>query len=165
MNIKFQTKSILMVAGDMSAIHPSSWRNGLASETRLSTPFKKILAMALPSVAKREPESSELSSSDLYNIIDLYEDDLPASAALDTELHCWDVKWRGKIEEAKCNNSPSKAMRETDTDFYLPAAANSMHFACHQDIPVDLDRIIDEFARKYQRIMHLRDLCFIDEAN
>ena len=109
----------LMVAGDMSAIHPSSWRNGLASETRLSTPFKKILAMVLPSVAKREPESSELSSSDLSNIIDLYEDDLPASAALDTELHCWDVKWRGKIEEAKCNDSPSKAMRETDTDFRL----------------------------------------------
>ena len=63
-----------------------------------------------PSVAKREPESSELSSSDLSNIIDLYEYDLPASAALDTELHCWDVKWRGNIEEAKCYDSPSKAM-------------------------------------------------------
>ena len=55
-----------------------------------------------PSVAKREPESSELSSSDLSNIIDLYEDDLPALAA---ELHCWDVKWRGKVEEAKCYGS------------------------------------------------------------
>ena len=87
-----------------------------------------------PSVAKHEPESSELSSSDLSNIIDLHEDDLPASATLDTELHCWDVKWRANIEEAKCYDSPSKAMRETDRDFspeYLPAAANSMHFACH----------------------------------
>ena len=45
-----------------------------------------------PSVAKCEPESSELSSSDLSNIIDLYEDDLPASAALDTAFHCRDIK-------------------------------------------------------------------------
>ena len=45
-----------------------------------------------PSVAKRDPESNELS----------------------TELHCWDVKWRGNIEEAKCCDSPSKAMRERD---------------------------------------------------
>ena len=59
-----------------------------------------------PSVAKREPESSDLSSSDLSNIIDLYEDDLPASAVLD--------------------DSPSKAMRETDRDFspeHLPTSA------------------------------------------
>ena len=38
------------------------------------------------------------------------------------------------------------------------------HLYIHRDIPVDLDRIIDEFARKHQRRMHLRGLCFIDEA-
>ena len=80
-----------------------------------------------PSVAKHKPESSELSSSDLSNKIDLYEDDLPASAALDTELHCWDVKWWEEISK--------KQTVMTDRDFSpgcLPAAANSMHFACHQ---------------------------------
>ena len=39
------------------------------------------------------------------------------------------------------------------------------HLYIRRDIPVDPDRIIDEFARKDQRRMHLRDLCFIDEAN
>ena len=46
-------------------------------------PYTQFMLLLPPSVAKREPESSELSSSDLSNIIDLYEDDLPASAALD----------------------------------------------------------------------------------
>ena len=77
-----------------------------------------------PSVAKRE-----LSSSD-SDIIDLYEDDLPASAALDTELHCWDVKWRGNIEEAKCYDSPSKAMRETDKRFISPNSYQLLLIAC-----------------------------------
>ena len=48
-----------------------------------------------PSVAKREPELSELSS--LIFLIHLYEDDLPVSCS-----SCSDVKWRGNIEEEKC---------------------------------------------------------------
>ena len=42
------------------------------------------------------------------------------------------------MEEEKCCDSPSKAMRETEIPppppppEYLPDAANSMHFACHQ---------------------------------
>ena len=56
-------------------------------------PYNQFMLLFPPSVAKREPESSELSSSD---ILTYYEDDLPNSAALDTELHCWGVKWRGK---------------------------------------------------------------------
>ena len=43
-NIKFMH---FKVASDVSAIHPTSWRNSLASETKLSTPFKKILATPL----------------------------------------------------------------------------------------------------------------------
>ena len=39
------------------------------------------------------------------------------------------------------------------------------HLYIHRDILVDPDRIIDEFAQNHQRRMHLRDLCFIDEAN
>ena len=85
-------------------------------------------------------------------------------------------------------------MRETDRDF-LPNIYKLMLIACmpvitvecehsiskmtgsqlnvlghlyiHRDIQVAPDKIIDEFARKHQRRMHLRDLdlCFIDEAN
>ena len=97
------------------------------------------------------------------------------------------------IEEAKCYDSPSKAIRETDKDspppppnIYqllliactLPATSvecegsisrlrylknnylrstmtesqlNGLaHLYIHRDIPVDPDRMIDEFARKHQ---------------
>ena len=47
-NIKFQKLKALKVASDVSTIHPTSRRNnGLVSETRLSTPFNKILATPL----------------------------------------------------------------------------------------------------------------------
>ena len=28
-----------------------------------------------------------------------YEDDLPNPSSIDTELHCWTVKWKGKLDE------------------------------------------------------------------
>ena len=72
----------------------------------ISKHIEQFMLLLPPSVAKHEPESTKPSSSDLSDKIDLYEDDLPASAALDRELHCWVVKWRRKIEEVKCYDSP-----------------------------------------------------------
>ena len=37
----------LKVASDESTLHPTSWRNCVMSETKLSTPFNKILATPL----------------------------------------------------------------------------------------------------------------------
>ena len=52
----------LKIASDVSTIHPTSRRNnGLVRETRLSTPFNKILATPLKGVkqSKGQEESQE----------------------------------------------------------------------------------------------------------
>jgi len=49
-----------------------------------------------------------LTSSDIPNLLSLYHDDLPAPTSLDTELHCWEVRWSDPevLEEAKGIDNP-----------------------------------------------------------
>ena len=44
--------------------------------------------------------------------------DLPAASSISTELHCWSVKWKGKIDEARGIDTPLKALGTTDRDFF-----------------------------------------------
>ena len=52
------------------------------------------------------------------DLVSLYVDNLPTPSSLDTELHCWSVKWRGKPEEAKVLNTPPKVLAVTDGDLF-----------------------------------------------
>ena len=58
------------------------------------------------------------SSTKFEDLVSLYEDDLPNPSSLDTELHCWSVKWRGSKEEAKELDTPTKVLAVTDGDFF-----------------------------------------------
>ena len=71
--------------------------------------------LLLPSTLAKSKEI--LTSSNIADLIRLYGDDLPAPASLDTELHCWSVKWQG-CEESVSLCTPAKVLAAIDSDFF-----------------------------------------------
>lgn len=67
------------------------------------------------SVAESE---GAVTSAHINDLLTFYEDNLPTPSSLDTELHCWTVKWKGKHEEAKVLDTSQKAFACTDGDFF-----------------------------------------------
>lgn len=60
------------------------------------------------------------TSANIADFVSLYGDDLPPPASLDTELHCWSVKWQGHSSESQSAaslHSPAKALATIDSDF------------------------------------------------
>lgn len=52
-------------------------------------------------------------------VLNLYEDDLPSSRSLDTELDMWQAKWRVcDANLAKCIDTPVKALPHADQDYF-----------------------------------------------
>ena len=72
-----------------------------------------------------------LTSADIPNLLTLYHDDLPAPTSLDTELHCWGVKWSDPevLEEAKGIGNPRKTLSSIDGDFF-PNIKRLITIAC-----------------------------------
>ena len=95
-------------------------------------------------------ESSELSSSDISNDI-IIEDDLPASAALDTELHC-------TMPPGECERSISRLrylnnyLRSTMTESQLNGLAHLYFIGIYQ---LTLTELFMKFTKASRR-MHLR---------
>ena len=48
---------------------------------------------------------------------------------IETELHCWTVKWKGKVEEARDINTPQKALASIDGVFF-PNIKQVFQIAC-----------------------------------
>ena len=59
----------------------------------------------------------QLDSSDIANIVEYYEDDLPSDYAIDVELQAWFIKWKDNPESIKYNTAP-KALAKADVDFF-----------------------------------------------
>ena len=55
--------------------------------------------------------------------------DLPTPSSLGTELHCWTVKWKGKVEDARDMDTPLKALASIDGDFF-PNIKHLFQIAC-----------------------------------
>lgn len=53
----------------------------------------------------------------ISDLIHMYEDYLPASGSIGTELHCWGVKWRGS-DDAASLCTPAKVLTVIDSDFF-----------------------------------------------
>lgn len=70
-----------------------------------------------------------LTSADIPDLVNMYNDNLPAPSALDMELHCWSVKWRGRIEEAAAQNTPAKVLVTIDGNFF-PNIEQLLKIAC-----------------------------------
>ena len=82
--------------------------------SQLTTTLSQILLL-LPSTLSERTEI--LSAKDVSDLVSMYEDHLPAQASLDAELHCWSVKWKGKVEEAKSLYRPAKSCQSLIVTF------------------------------------------------
>ena len=61
-----------------------------------------------------------LTAAEIPDLISLYSDGLPSPASLDTELHCWGVKWSDAEvhQQAKCLNNPRKVLSIIDSECF-----------------------------------------------
>ena len=52
------------------------------------------------------------------NLLKMYGDDLPSSRSFPSELHLWQHKWSSQAEVASALNTPEKALKHADGDFF-----------------------------------------------
>ena len=91
-----------------------------------SAVVSQITRLLPPSLAVSD---NILSSADIPDLVKMYGDDLPAAAALDTELHSWTVKWSGSVQFAADKDTPSKVLNQIDKDFF-PNVGQLLKIAC-----------------------------------
>ena len=87
-----------------------------------STMLSQIMKLLPLSVAESE---EEMSSAHISDLVTFYEHDFPTPSSIDTELHCWTVKWKGNLDEARNTDTPQMALNSTDCDFF--PSINSLH--------------------------------------
>ena len=95
--------------------------------------------MKLLPVSVAESEE-DITSADIDELCLFYKDDLPAASSIGTELHCWSVKWKGKIDEARGIDTPLKALGTTDRDFFPNIRQN---FLLHQPFLLEVQSVSD----------------------
>ena len=63
---------------------------------------------------------TEECTSKLSEFARMYQDDLPSSECVSTEIHCWEMKWRQYLSEhgqSRLPSSPAAALRQTGSMF------------------------------------------------
>lgn len=60
--------------------------------------------------------AATLVAYDIKDLLSTYEDDLPSTSRIETEIHLWNTKWKGK-PAAHSLDTPLKALSSTDKDF------------------------------------------------
>ena len=76
------------------------------------------MKLLLPSILAQSRENVKLTSSDIPNLVSLYGEDLPALASLDSELHCWSVKWKDPSQCGTLLSTPAKTLAAITSDFF-----------------------------------------------
>ena len=66
------------------------------------------IMLLLPSTIAESEEV--LTSTAISDLIQMYKDYLPAPGSIDTELHCWEVKWRDNLNDAPSYYTPAKVL-------------------------------------------------------
>lgn len=75
--------------------------------------------LLLPSELVKSTESTTLTQKDIPDLIRLYGDDIPSVPSLDSELHCWQTKWRSTAAEGVVlPSNPVKTLTIINGDFY-----------------------------------------------
>ncbi len=115
----------------------------------LTNALNQILLLLPCQVAKQG--SVILSSEHIPDLVGLYADDLPEKASLDTELHCWTIKWQQDKEQAKSMDydTPYKVLCSVDGDFF-PNIKQLMTIAC------TLSVTSSECERSISRLRYLK---------
>ena len=86
----------------------------------------QFMLLLPPALADRK---EVLQSTDINALVVLYDDDLPTPTAIDAELHCWSIKWKGKVQEAQEQDTPAKVLATLDKDFF-PNIEQLLKIAC-----------------------------------
>ena len=114
------------------------------------------------------PSSIILSSSlSLHSVCKFYEEDLPNSASLESELQLWQSKWRAEHNLASTLNTPEKALVHADKDFYpnihtlLSIMATLPVTSCECERPISMLRIIKSQRRLGMGQNHLNNLALL----
>ena len=154
----------------------------------------KILTLLPPSIFEME---GTLKEEHISGFLSLYRSELPSPSTLNTELHCWSMKWKRDKQTSERCNTVVKTLEKTDPDFFpniyvlLRIAATHPVTSCacersisrlrlvktalrssmteerlnglallyvHSNRFLDLDRIVDIFARQHPRRMKLRNI-------
>jgi hypothetical protein len=71
---------------------------------------------------------STLTTSDIADLLSVYEHDLPTPSSIETEIHLWNTKWKGK-PEAHNLDTPLKTLESTDRDIF-PNIKKLLEIAC-----------------------------------
>ncbi len=88
-------------------------------DARFHNDSSTVVSQAALILATTVAESQDaLTSVDIANLVTMYRNDLPAPDSLDTELHCWNVLWKQKRDEAVNLNTPAKVIKTIDRDFF-----------------------------------------------
>lgn len=78
-----------------------------------STSIIEVLRLLPPSVYAME---TRFTKQDISNFITKYSDDLPSVLSLDTELHCWNLKWKHDKINSDRHDTVVKTLQVTDPD-------------------------------------------------
>ena len=125
-------------------------------ESRFNTQTSSIVSQVMLLLPSEVVElDSVITSSEITDLVALYEDILPSPASLDTELHCWCIRWRSpeNATAAVELNTPLKLLPSIDADFF-PNIKQLMKIACTQSVTsVECERSISSlrFLKTYLR--------------
>ena len=112
----------------------------------LTNVLNQILILLPVQIAERE---GILPSVHIPDLVKLYADDMVQIGSLDTELHCWTVKWQQEKQLANSMNNPYKVRHSVDGDFF-PNIKQLMIIAC------TLSVMSSEYERSISRLQHLK---------
>ena len=114
--------------------------------SRLTATLAQIMILLPSFVAK---STHPLTSADISDLLSIYKDDLPTPSSLETELHCWSVKWKGKTQEASSLDNPLHTLSTID-DVFFPNIKKLFKIAC--TLPVTST----ECERSVSRLRYLK---------
>ena len=115
-----------------------------------SIKMSKVLKLMPPDVFTRD---NYLTDKDLEDFLSVYEDDLPNRSTVNTELHCWCLKWKGDKETSEECNTVMKALKEADSDFFpnirtiLKIAATHPVTSCECERSISKLRLVKSLLR------------------
>ena len=118
--------------------------------SRTSSLVTEVMQLLPPQIAKRD---STITPNELTEFRAVYGDILPSPLSLDTELHCWWVKWQENASTAEELQTPLKVLPLIDTDFF-PNIYQIIKIACTQSVTsVECERSISSlrFIKTYLR--------------
>ena len=79
---------------------------------------------------------------DFEIVLKMYGDDLPSSKSFPSELHLWQHKWSSQAEVASAINTPEKALKHADGDFFPNIQVLLKIMGTHPVTTCDCERLI-----------------------